>query len=317
MSHAATLWAIQQRGLKPATKIVLWHLCDRHNPDFGCFPTQARLAEDAELSISALNDHLAKLEEVGLIQRLRCHDPRTQRRQATRYILGFEPGFLPEPPPKIGDGEFGTEAEQKVAPTPKSGHGAISGFLTEPSPDFAQSHLRNSETNLVREPVSKPVKEEEGARARETFDEEFFEELLDALGFDPDGSLPGWWQGWPPREHIRRWGDDLGLTSAEILEAAEASRQEHPEPPDGPKALDRVMQRAAQRKAENAARKPRKAKAAPALTHTPITDLPAFYADLVNSERYLPISAISNTMRDAMLARGLVTEDRLRERGIR
>ena len=317
MSHAATLWAIQQRGLKPATKIVLWHLCDRHNPDFGCFPTQARLAEDAELSISALNDHLTKLEEAGLIQRLRCHDPRTQRRQATRYILGFEPGFLPEPPPKIGDGELGTEAEQNVAPTPKSGHGAISGFLAEPSPDFAQSHLRNSETNLVREPVSKPVKEEEGARARETFDEEFFEELLEALGFDPDGSLPGWWQGWPPREHVRRWGDDLGLTAAEILEAAEGSRLEHPEPPDGPKALDRVMQRAAQRKAENGARKPRKAKAAPAPTHTPITDVPAFYAGLVNSERYLPISAISNTMRDAMLARGLVTEDRLRERGIR
>jgi len=43
MSHKATVWAIQQRGLKPATKIVLWFLCDRHNPDFGCFPTQARL----------------------------------------------------------------------------------------------------------------------------------------------------------------------------------------------------------------------------------------------------------------------------------
>ena len=41
MSHKATVWAIQQRGLKPATKIVLWFLCDRHNPDFGCFPTQA------------------------------------------------------------------------------------------------------------------------------------------------------------------------------------------------------------------------------------------------------------------------------------
>ena len=33
MSHKATVWAIQQRGLKPATKIVLWFLCDRHNPD--------------------------------------------------------------------------------------------------------------------------------------------------------------------------------------------------------------------------------------------------------------------------------------------
>ena len=33
MSHDATNWAIQRRGLKPTTKIVLWHLCDRFNPD--------------------------------------------------------------------------------------------------------------------------------------------------------------------------------------------------------------------------------------------------------------------------------------------
>ena len=79
------------------------------------------------------------------------------------------------------------------------------------------------------------------------------------------------------------------------------------------------MQRAAQRKVDDAGRKRRKPKAAPppAPAAKPITDLPAFYADLVNSDRYLPVSAISNTMRDAMLARGLVTAERLRERGVR
>ena len=102
-----------------------------------------------------------------------------------------------------------------------------------------------------------------------------------------------------------------------ILEAAEASRQEHPEPPDGPKALDRVMQRAAQRKADDASRKRRKPKAVAAQETRPITDLPIFYAEMVNSDRYVPVSAISNSMRDAMLARGLVTAERLRERGIR
>ena len=76
------------------------------------------------------------------------------------------------------------------------------------------------------------------------------------------------------------------------------------------------MQRAAQRKVEDAGRKRRKPKATPAPAAKPITDLPAFYADLVNSDRYLPVSAISNTMRDAMLARGLVTPERLRERGV-
>ena len=126
MSHKATVWAIQQRGLKPATKIVLWFLCDRHNPDFGCFPTQARLADDAEMSISALNEHLAKLQDLRLIHRVRAQDPHTHKRLATRYILGFEDGFPPEPTPETGDGFAGTESEQG----------------DNPSPDFRESHLR-------------------------------------------------------------------------------------------------------------------------------------------------------------------------------
>jgi hypothetical protein len=316
MSHRATIWAIQQRGLKPATKIVLWFLCDRHNPDFGCFPTQARLADDAEMSISALNEHLARLEDLRLIHRVRVHDPRTHKRQATRYILGFEDGFPQEPTPETGDGFSGTEEERGDDPTPDSAHGAISGFSAKPSPDFVQSHLRNPETNLVREPLSKPVKEEEDAQACAAISDQFFGELLDALGLAP-AALPGWWQGRPPRLHVQRWRDELGLTAAEILEAAEASRQEHPEPPDGPKALDRVMRRTGQRKTDSATRRRRTTKATPGLTNKPSADLPAFYAEIVNSGRYLPVSAISNSMRDALLARGLVTVERLRERGVR
>jgi hypothetical protein len=316
MSHAATNWAIQQRGLKPATKIVLWHLCDRHNPDFGCFPTQVRLAEDAEMSISSLNDHLKKLEALGLIRRIQCQDHRTKRRQATRYILGFEMADPQEPIPEIGDGQDSADWERVAEPCSEFGDGANSEFEAGPSPKNRQSHLRNSETNHVREPLSKPVKEEEDAQAREIVDEEFFGSLLAALGFDPDGPLPGWWQGLPPREHVRRWQTDLGLTEKDILEAAAASRQEHPEPPDGPKGLDRIMQRAAQRKADEKSRGRRKAQKPAKPERQRISDLPAFYADWVNSEKYLPPSAISNGMRDQMLARGLVTPEQLRERGV-
>jgi len=318
MSHDATNWAIQQRGLKPATKIVLWFLCDRHNPDFGCFPTQARLAEDAEMSISALNDHLAKLQELRLIHRVRVHDPHTHKRLATRYILGFEDGFPQEPAPETADGLSGTDEEQDDDPTPESGHGAISGFPAKPSPDFAQSHLRNPETNLVREPLSKPVKEEEDAQARDADFDRFFAELLGALGLDADKTLPAWWQGWPARLHVRRWLDDLGLTEDRIIETATETRRTHPNPPDGPKALDRFMERAAQRDAQAAvtpkAKRPKKQETAP---RPSADDLAAFYADLVNSDRYLPANTISNTTRDAMLARGLVTPERLRMRGVR
>lgn len=316
MSHKATVWAIQQRGLKPATKIVLWFLCDRHNPDFGCFPTQERLADDAEMSISALNAHLAKLEELRLIHRVRVHDPRTHKRQATRYILGFEDGFPQEPCPESGDGLSGTEEEQDDNPTPDSAHGAISGFSPNPSPDFAQSHLRNPETNLVREPLSKPVKEEEDAQAREAEFDRFFAELLAALGFAANATLPAWWQGWPARTHVRRWIDDLGLSQQRIIDVATETRADHPNPPDGPKALDRFMERAAQRDAQAAiaaakgtnAKRRRKADAAPAPSED---ELAAFYAAKVNSDEYLPKGMISPSMCGLMLARGLVTRERL------
>jgi hypothetical protein len=335
MSHEATNWAIKQRGLKPTTKIVLWHLCDRFNPDYGCFPSQNRLAHDCEISRSALNDHLGQLEAVGLLRRVPRLDPVTKRQLPTRYILGFEPGFTPVavvPCPEFGHGEDGGaeiadmaegspfDAKADGLPCPDFGHGfdeeAVSDFPADPCPENAPSRVRNPDTNLVREPLSKPVKEEEGAQAREAISDKVFGDLLAALGLDP-AALPGWWQGWPPRLHVQRWRDELGLTEAEIIAAAEASRHEHPEPPDGPKALDRAMQRAAQRKVEAVGRKRHKRRSEPAPASKPITDLPAFYADLVNSDRYLPVSAISNTMRDAMLARGLVTAERLRERGVR
>ena len=322
MSHKATVWAIQQRGLKPATKIVLWFLCDRHNPDFGCFPTQARLADDAEMSISALNEHLAKLQELRLIHRVRAQDPHTHKRLATRYILGFEDGFPPEPTPETGDGFAGTDEEHEAEPTPESGHGAISGFSAKPSPDFDQSHLRNPEINLVREPLSKPVKEEEDAQARDSDFDRFFAELLTALGFAANATLPAWWQGTPARTHVRRWRDDLGLSDDRIIETATESRGDHPNPPDGPKALDRFMERAAQRDAQTAianakgqkAKRRRKREEPPRLSDD---EKAAFYAKMVNADGFLPVSAINNSIRDLMLVRGLVTPERLRMRGVR
>ena len=334
MSHEATNWAIQQRGLKPTTKIVLWHLCDRYNPDYGCFPSQNRLAYDSEISRSTLNDHIGQLEAAGLLRRVPRIDPATKRQLPTRYILGFEPGFTPVhvvPCPKIGHGSiapreiiddadaYGIFLPPEADPCPDFGHGidpeAVSGFCAKPCPEKAESHVRNPDTNLVREPLSKPVKEEEDAQARDADFDRFFEELLTALGLDAT-ALPGWWQGWPPRLHVQRWREKLGLSQDEIVAVATASRNQHPEPPDGPKALDRAMQRAAQRKTHGAAEKRRKAKPKPAARAT-ITDLAVFYADILNSDSYLPVSSISNTTRDAMLARGLVTPERLRQRGVR
>lgn len=143
VSHKATVWAIQQRGLPPAAKIVLWHLCDRYHPDNGCFPSQETLAADCELSRSSLNDQLDRLVAAGLIRRERQHSD-GNRRRPTRYRFAFEPDF---------------DLPQTAEPRPEFGHGAMSEFDEKPCPNFAESHVRNSDSNLVKEPVIEPQRE--------------------------------------------------------------------------------------------------------------------------------------------------------------
>jgi len=341
MSHDATNWAIQRRGLKPTTKIVLWHLCDRYNPDFGCFPSQDRLAQDCEISRSTLNEHLDRLEAEHLLRRVPRIDPVTKRQLPTRYILGFEEGFAPhdpEPCPETGHGVLpcGYDAEtaceivsggaNRAEPCPEIAHGtppkAVSGICPDPCPENAESRVRNPDTNLVREPLSKPVKEEEDAQARDVEFDRFFAELLNALGLNANASLPAWWQGWPARLHVRRWLDDLGLTEDRIIETATETRRTHPNPPDGPKALDRAMERAAGRDAQSAAaqadgQRPKRARRRDEVTRASPDELAAYYANLVNSDGFLPANMISNTIRDGLLARGLVTPERLSRRGVR
>lgn len=142
MSHAATNWAITQRGLKPATRVVLWHLCDRHNPDLGCFPSQDGLAYDCEMSRSALNEHLKLLEQLGLIRREQQINQRTKQQENTRYRFSFERDFV-----AILD---------VVVPSPESGHGAESGKSAKPCPENGESRVRIPDTNPVREPVIEP-----------------------------------------------------------------------------------------------------------------------------------------------------------------
>lgn len=369
MSHAATNWAIQQRGLKPTTKIVLWHLCDRYNPDYGCFPSQARLSYDCEISRATLNRHLDALEERKLIRRVRMYDPETRQQRNTRYLLGFENGFEPDPDgereggahqandgaeclPNEGNpfttvtGKAGQQWERETAqnPCPEMRHGTDeknesgdkdleANSTSNPCPDLRHGpvshfgaipclkndHYRVSkrDTNPVREPVSKPVKEEECAQAREEDFEIFFEELLRALGMDPKSDLPGWWQGWPPREHVRRWRDELDLSEDRILDVARRTRDAHPAPPDGPKALDRAMERALKAGKAPSGHKGRQNTFSPSTPPPSASNVVAKYATWVNGESFLPTSAITNTMRDRLIASGLVTRERLYERGIR
>lgn len=71
MSHYMTALAMQQKGIKPATKIVLYWIADHHNSETdACFPSLATLSDECEMSKRAVQAHIDTLSHAGLIERV-------------------------------------------------------------------------------------------------------------------------------------------------------------------------------------------------------------------------------------------------------
>ena len=284
MSHKATNWAIQQRGLSPVTKLVLWYLCDRHNPDFGCFPSQDELAADAEISRASLNTHLEKLETAGLIRRQRRVDEVTRKQKSTRYVLGFED-------------DFGGE------PCPDSGHGKPQ----KPCPDFGKSRVQNLDTNLVREPVTTTALD---AGASGDIEAACLAACGEGLTPTAKAAIT------TTRPVIDAWltaGYDL---KSDILPTlAERTKRQRADPiRTWAYFSTAIAKRHAQRTALAAkAKSAGETKTVPTLTAHEIL---LRTAEWINSGRFVPPSAVNNITRDALLRAGLVTEAALRARQI-
>ncbi|MEI4262809.1 helix-turn-helix domain-containing protein [Roseovarius sp. D0-M9] len=283
MSHVATNWAFAQRGLKPAEKLVLLCLADRHNPDRGgCWPSQDRLAADANISVSSLNNQLKNLEGAGLIRRERRFDDGKKRQMSTFYILGFEDGFSPD--------------EEKLSP--KIGDGAVSKSDEKPSPKNGQSSLQNLETNLVREPLRRTSK----AQARES---------APALGVDEKFDL--FCKGHPhavERDVIwREWHEALALGANPARLVVLANRY----------AASPEVQRGFPKKAQNWLRDGawREASAYPERPGPASIDERAkFWASSINEGKFVSPGCFPAAIATRMVELGLVTPDQLRARGI-
>ena len=99
---------------------------------------------------------------------------------------------------------------------------AVSENQQKPCPKTPESRVRNSDTNPVREPISKPPH----AQAREAalpFSAGFWDALLSALNLDPH-KLGKWWRGAGAHQHVARWLAS-GLSEAQILSVARKSRE--------------------------------------------------------------------------------------------
>jgi len=63
-----TALAMQQTGLKPATKIVLYWIADHYNHETGaCFPSHKRLADLCEMTRQSVITHISILKEQGFL----------------------------------------------------------------------------------------------------------------------------------------------------------------------------------------------------------------------------------------------------------
>lgn len=142
MSHRATNWAIEQRGLKPATKIVLWYLADCHNRHTSrCDPSQERIAEQCEMSRATVNRHLAELETRGLIRRAKRVDGTTRKQLSTSYELALD---------------FANEGAETTSAASQNETRAVSQNDAEPCLNLDDSRVSKCDTNLGKEPGREP-----------------------------------------------------------------------------------------------------------------------------------------------------------------
>lgn len=292
MSHVATNWAFSQRGLKPSAKIVLLILADCHNPAYGCFPTQAFIADACEMSRDTVNVQLAHLEERGLIRRVRSVDPATKRQRPTRYKLAFEDDFRADG----GDDPAGGTGGKVVSENPTQAPKAVSEIPAEPCRKNPESRVGNSDTNPVKEPVREPCVRGDAAHT--------------PAGFE------NFWKA-HPRPRDRKRAEKLfagavaaGVRPEDIVQAAELYRAENA----GNKAqyvayADNWLD---QRRWEDyPATTPLVARS------DAVRNMAVFWAKKVKAGAHIPQTAISDEIVACMIGSGLVQEQDLLRVGVR
>ena len=291
MSHRATNWAFEQRGLSASAWRILACLADRHNPDMGCFPSQEQLAIDAEMSRRSVNRQLDALEEMGLIRRVRRWCAASRQNLSTRYILGFENAFLLEPCATVAHG---------------------------PCAIHDQSRVPERHTNLVNEPVTTAARDDgsDGSVAASGSSGDLFGHSSDAecLAVAGPGLSKKARRDMSTSRHVvDGWleaGYDLHLDILPVIRQRTATKR---------KSIIRswdyfsgAIRDAHARRARSVA-----ASASSAEKMRRGEDgVLSMLAGRINAGQYVVASSISNRQCEQLVNRGLCTVDHLRSRGI-
>ena len=314
MSNQAITWAYSCQEVDSIEKFVLVTLAN-YADEFGvCFPSQSTLVEDCRCSDRKLRNALKALGERGLITRYERRRSNGSRRSDAVLLTGFanrKPLSSPEEHPVLA----GLQVQPEAGSEPTNRHHVPGG---QPAPRAGGSGTRcrgvrhhvpplnlqgNHQENLT---TSRPLAELEAqclaacgpglcAEGRKAIvgTSGLFGSWLEE-GCELEADILPILRERTARERqtpIRTWDyfteairEARRRRLAQATSEAPAATERHAEKTSGPEpsAIDPVERMAA----------------------------------WINSDAYVPPSAVSNTMRDELLARGLVTEATLRRRQI-
>lgn len=147
-------WAVAQKVERPADKLVLLGLADRHNTEYACaYPSVAWLCEFSGLDRKTVNSAMGRLQARGLIRDSGRRIGVTK--QVKAYQLALDGAFETCPKTDILIEEIGPKTD--TLKTSETGH--LTGVKTSES-----GHLKGVKTSVfpykdVRKRTTEPIKE--------------------------------------------------------------------------------------------------------------------------------------------------------------
>jgi predicted transcriptional regulator len=205
MSAQALIWAANVRGLKPATKIVLIQLSERHNKDTGmCNPSIKTLADDCEMDRTTVMRHIEVLIGLGLLSRS-ASGKEDGGRANNEYVLHM-------PKPIQTDVSEGVKSQIATGVKSQSDGGLSRNPTGVKSHSYATRTLREPE---VREPLLFGSIEPQSAREPEKPKDDGFDDF---------------WKVYPRKEAKaaarKNWAKAIQKAPASVIIAA-AERYAH------------------------------------------------------------------------------------------
>ena len=170
MSWEATNWATQLRVGSPIDKLCLLMLGNRADQDGVCWPSQARLADEGEMSADTVQRSLKRLEEAGFIRRSRSLKTRGRKGYVYQLMMPHVVGEKAAQSglPKIAEQKQAQNAAVSGVPSKQSRpHKPASLPRTERPKYPAQSGLESSLESSIEPSMKIPVKGSAEAQGRE------------------------------------------------------------------------------------------------------------------------------------------------------